>query len=432
MDVQITHNRFKPRLYANLSVPSYAHGYSMGIEIMTAWFFSKFRPGYFKTVHIIGKHPFDDFRRFEVGDYVKRLKPAVSINPQVVFDHDREGLDLYLGDAETFIKKSNYNRSFLKDPVNNIYLGIAMDQTLMDFAFRIRLSTRAQQLDLYREMRLKFKIGGTWNFDVSMDLHLPYDIMRNVAKDAGFIVDENGTIANPEGLLKYMNQHSQIPILYKLRYINSKKEFFLRLDNCHIHISTKEKLQVDDGEMEGQMSNNFTIDFNCQLRLPTPTFYAYYSMEPTTFTINTYQDNEDTIIYDSIKLIDIPEWNNKGWFRYATSNYLPEKNEKYITEIDISELFKDATNDVKTTLDDVIQDSLNNFISPDSFIAISVYTNDIQRMDAIPLKVDWEHRKILFTEKEIYSMLYIAVYIDQEYVNERKIELDKLYGDRHN
>ena len=31
-------------------------------------FLSKFDNGFFRTIHIVGKHPFDDFRRFEYGD----------------------------------------------------------------------------------------------------------------------------------------------------------------------------------------------------------------------------------------------------------------------------------------------------------------------------------------------------------------------------
>ena len=55
---------YRPKLYRNLVLPSYVHGYSLAIEYMKKWFVDKFPKDYFKVIHINGKHVLDDWRDF--------------------------------------------------------------------------------------------------------------------------------------------------------------------------------------------------------------------------------------------------------------------------------------------------------------------------------------------------------------------------------
>ena len=64
-------------LHRNLSTPSTIHGYSLAVEYMKNWFLKQFDDDYFKTVHINGKHVFDDYRRFSKTELLKIEKPAV-------------------------------------------------------------------------------------------------------------------------------------------------------------------------------------------------------------------------------------------------------------------------------------------------------------------------------------------------------------------
>lgn len=430
-DIIEFNNRFKVKLYTNLIQPSYVHGYSLGIEIIHKWFIETFKdPNYFKTVHIAGKNIYDDFRRFEYGELVKRIKPALAIIPSIMFDEDRDTLDMSRGGAELYVKRSKHERAFLKDPKKDIFLGINMELMVMNFVFRMKVATRAQQVDLFNKLKIFFRIGETRTKYLDMDFHIPYTIISNIAKDAGYEVDESGIIKEPYEVLKYLNQHSQIPILYKMRYINSKREYFLRMKDMAVHISTKDKLSPDDGEQEGHTMNNFTIDMNVGLRLPVPQFYVYFSQNPLSYTLDTDNPNNTMSMY-GIKVIDIPEINDKGWVQYATSNYLPEKDEKFVDEIDISTLFvAPVGQEVNISLEDLISESLSNFISPSAFIDIGVYTNDLRIPGRIPIKMDWEHRKILFKERQIPSLLYISIYTDRDYTNNKSIEIDKMYEGR--
>ena len=78
---------YKPKLYKNLMLPSYVHGYSLTIEFMKKWFLEKFDKDYFKTVHVNGKHVLDDWRRFNNYN-IKREKPMVAIVPTLENDFD--------------------------------------------------------------------------------------------------------------------------------------------------------------------------------------------------------------------------------------------------------------------------------------------------------------------------------------------------------
>lgn len=423
----IDNERFKPVLYSNLHIPSLMHGYSLGMELMQSWFTSKFSDGYFKSVHIVGKSIYDDFRKFCYGDYAKRIKPALAINSQIQYDYDRETLDMYLQGPEIFLRKSNYQNSFFKDIEKDIYLGFTTQLMLINFAFRIKVSTKAEQMDLQERMKLYFRIGGTHKIDYDMDFNIPYDMMLSLAYDAGFSIS-NKVIDKPYEFIAYLNQHSQLPFLYKARYINQRYEFFIRMQDISVHISTKDKLNVDEGEQEGMTMNNYTIEMQAILRLPVPQFFIYYSSQQIRFPVETLYDNNNAgVSMYSIKQVSIPEINSKRWNLCATSNYVPDKDEAYIDHIDIRSLFDEpvSSND-SVTLSDVIKQSIDSFISPSLFVDIGIYTNDLTVKDRLAIEIDWENMVINMPANTIYSMLYIAVYLDSKYVNEKYIELGEM------
>ena len=56
-------DRFRPSLKCDLFIPSYVHSLSIATEFIYNYVFSRFPQDYFKTIHVAGKHPFEDFRR---------------------------------------------------------------------------------------------------------------------------------------------------------------------------------------------------------------------------------------------------------------------------------------------------------------------------------------------------------------------------------
>ena len=425
-------DRFKPLLYADLFIPSWVNGYSIGMEFMYNYFLAKFPDHFFRTIHIAGKTPYDDFRRFEVGQLAKRENPACVIQSSIQYDFNDNTLDLNFFGVDEYIKRSKWQRSFFKDPEHKLYIGHDMEMMLINFNIRTRYDTRAQQLDAYNRMRKLFRIGCSETIDTDMDIHIPYELMVTLARRAGFETDnENNSIIDPWNFTIYLNQHSQMPILYKLRYINSRYEFFIRMRNLPIHLDLTNALDADDGEQSGQTMINYGIEMQVVMRLPIPKVFLFYNEGKWPSTIEVEPDNGINVY--SMRVYDIPEVNYKGWPMYGHSNYLAEKDEKIVESIDITELFK-APVDVKimTSLDDLITDSINQYIDPSAFIDIAVYTNDlsINNNGRLPIEMDWKNRKIILPQNTLNNYFYIAIYIDRLYVNEKAIQINQSYKNR--
>jgi hypothetical protein len=412
-----TENNTNPELLANLSVPSTVHGYSLGIEYIKNWFLSKFRKDFFKpeSIYINGKHVFDDFRRFDNTKQLKRLKPNLVITPDIQLDFDGERVDLYTGGLDLFLKRSRWQNSFIRDSDKKLYLGFNLQQMTLNFNFRIRVSTRAQQLDIYRFMELAFRIGATQGVDLDLDFHIPYDLIFMFANDAGFVEDDK--INN--NFLIYLNKHSQVPILYKLRNINGKSEFFVRMSRMYTHISCLEKLSIDNGEREGMLDNNYTIEMNCILKMPVPQFYVYYTSvqhnEPIIYTEN----NAETIGIYTFKYSYIPTKNEKLWDLFLTTDYEDENTDIGI-EIDIGELLE------YKELRQVIDSNINSFISPAIFVDIKLF-NEYKQIQCI---IDWKNLKLIINENLPSKISTISIYVDLGYLNEQLIIIKNMKDNR--
>lgn len=427
--MELDYNRFKPILNTNLCIPSVVNAYCIGIEFMRNWFLKPFQEsydGYFQVVHIFEKHLMEDFKRYDIGDFATRPKPSLTIIPGINLDFDLDNILTYNHGSGDYIRRSNPQKSFFKDVENNEYIGLDMNLYEMPFTFRMRLDTKAQAIDLYSFILLNHKVKGTWNMDIDMDFHIPQAILLNLAKARGFDIikdlNDNFVIKEPYKFLKYLNKYSSVPILYKLRMINGHYEYFVRSLDTPIHISTLEKPDVDNGETQGMLHTNYTVEFTAVLRIPAPKFYIYFSKEKCSYNIPVIETNNKSTFANmySFSYCDIPEVNDKGWVQVSRTQYVPEKDEKIIKSIPIKELIIDDNN---VKLLSVIKDSLDHYISPMAFIEVAVYLNHFYIKNKIKTRVDWENM-ILYIEEDIPTcMLYISVYIDLSYVNEKTIQL---------
>jgi hypothetical protein len=400
-------NEYKYTLESSLCVPSSVHGYSLAVEYMRDWFLDKFDKNFFKTVYINGKHSLDDYSRFSIGEMTKRNKPALAIVPTINFEYDRNNQDTYMGGKELLIGKFNHNKSFFRDYEKNIFLGLNLRELEVGFYYRVRVSTRAQQIDLYRHMELAFKIGFTQYEYIQVDFHIPMELMLNIANHAGFLIEDN-KIKDIVGFVNYMNSYSEFPITYKLRTINGKNEFFIRVPNVYVHIACLDKLSADDGEVEGVGTNNFNIDMQAVLRIMVPHYYVYKSAQKITKYIPTSELDSTIGIY-TFKVFDIPETNERKWAKYITTAYELDYTEQINIPIDISVLFKD---DLKK----IINDHLNIGISPSSFIDIRLYNYS----ENSPCTIDWINM-ILTVPEFISGRIHIVIYMDMKYYNELKL-----------
>lgn len=406
-------------LYSSISIPSTVHSYSIGVEYMRQWFLNKFNKDYFKTVHIDGKHVFDDFRTNpDITSNLKKLKPSVAIIPQLEFEFNRDNVDLYQFGIKNYSRRSKLESSFFKDKERNMYLGVALEQLQMNFTYRIRLSSRAQQIDLYKFIQMAFRTGSTQGEYIDVDFHIPYNLMIQVAKDAGFEV-KNDRIVNTIQFVSYLNAHSIIPILFKYRTINGKSEFFLRFKEMYMHIDCTQALSADDGEREGMLQSNFMIDMNVVLKMPTTKMFMYYSCEEHDSIQNVESADNTGIGLFSIKIPSVPEKNEKGWNEYLSTEYYEEDITKPLT-IHFAELFEGSD------IEKLIRYNKNIHISPLIFIDFKLFNNG----EELKYTIDWDNM-ILSTNMIVNNNITnISVYTDLDYMSKQLINMDELYKDR--
>lgn len=402
------------QLNENISVPSDMHGYSLAIEFAKDWFLEQFENDFFKTVYINGKHVFDDYRTVLNQKKIRVIeKPAVAIIPTIDINFNRENLDLYLGGKNLLIRRSSYNQhGFFSDEENNMFMGTYLKQIKLNFNYRIRVASRAQQIDLVNYMKLAFRIGATQSHYLNLDFHIPYDIMLNIAKDSGFEINDE-RIVDIYGFLKYLNSHSNVPFLYKFRTVNGRNEFFIKVINAYTHVSCLEELSIDDGERNGALDNNFNIDMNMELKIPVPAIYWYLSKEK----LNTKFSQRYTLkgLY-SYRSFEPPERNENGWDQYLSTEWYNENEDTYLDTINFTTLLGNER------LMRVIRHTKETLISPRVFMDIKLYNDTYE----IPITIDWDTYDII-VKKDLPSYITkICIYVDKLYLNEQLIASENL------
>lgn len=408
------------KLYTNLCVPSYVHGYSLAIEYMSKWFEDTYpEENFFKSIYIDGKHVIDDYKKF-TKQLVKGENPRARIEPRVQFDYDMETVDLYQAPPWLFLRRSRWQDSFFKDHDRNLYLLMNVRGMRMDFNFKVRVNTRSQQLDTFNKMELSYRVGATQAHKLSVDWHVPKDIMLYIANKAGFAV-KDGIVLDIIGFINYLNAHSDIPFLFKLRAINKKPEFFIRVSNLYTHIAIPEKLQMDEGERDGKLDFNFHVEMNAVLTMPVPHFYTLYSADDFVQKIDLKEDTVGSIAIHTINLIDIPKVDEHGWPQACMTDYICDKGEK---EVDISGLFTGENILSKTINHDMLLG-----VNPNHFVSMKIYRDeDLARR--VDFWMDWKNKIIHFNDLMMDELIHIVIYYDRNYVNELVVNLNDYNDNR--
>ena len=432
-DIRDLRNKHSKILNRSICMPSMTQAYSLCIEYMKHWFYSKFEDkNFIKSEYIDGKYIYDDFRRLSKIELLKRQKPSLTIVPTVEWDYDNDKIDSYPYGLSLYTMTGKFKNAFFNDPVRDVYIGMNMETILMRFNFRVRVETRAQQMDLYKYMKMAHRVGYSDPKDVDMDFHVPYPMMIQLARDLGFEVyctgDKYDQICDIPKFLKYLNMHSQIPFLYKHRTINGKHEFFIRAQRLCVNIRPLE-LEADDGEREGMLTNNYNVDLSCEVRFPAPRMYAYYSKgthELRTIYSAWEQTEGSPLTLYTFKAIPIADENRYGWPLYMHTQYEQSLTEKgKVLHMDLHEL-------VEGDVGEVIKMCLCDGLSPSLFFDMLV----INGGEIVKGVMDWE--SLTFTSHYPVRSLasYIGIYLDMNYINtmlmnKREFEKDRVTESKH-
>lgn len=417
------------KLHDYISIPSEIHAYSLGIEYMRNWFLEQFNEGYFQTVYINGKHIFDDYRRFNRERLTKQVKkPAVAIIPSVDYSYNRENVDLMLGGRQILTRRSRYfNDGIIQDSSNNIYLNMHTKVVRMNFTFRVRVNSKAEQIDMYNFMKYAFRIGSTQGKNVSYDFHIPKEIMLNIAQSVGFELEEINKnnqlfdikVKDIAGFLRYLNSNSTFPILYKMRTINGNSEYFVRFPGLYTHISNLDELSIDDGDRVDQIDSNFHIEMNSILDIPAPQYYFYNSRDKVD---QRFKETKNFAgLYEFRNTIS-PDKDEHGWPQYLSTEYYDDDHN--IKKINFRELLENHE------FMQVIDKTKSMYISPAVFTNIKLYNN----FEEIPIRIDWDNFDIiLLNERELdIDESDITIYVDLEYMNEQLILIKNMNENRFN
>lgn len=406
--------KFKKEYHMSLCIPSISSSYSICVEYMREWIKDKFQQGYFKSEYITGKNILHDFLHRDVLDMIKKMKPALLISPRLDYEFNRDGLDLYEYGRHISINKMRYNNSFFKDKITGNIASIQLKQMRVTFNIRIKVNSYNHAIDLYEFMCKAFRVGASETRYANIDFQVPKELMLAIANDAKFEI-KNNDIVDKVAFLRYLNQNSRIPFMYKFRGTKGEYEFFIRLSDMYIHLKA-DQAEVEDGEREGQVDNNFVVSIGeVECLFPVPMFYAYFSKNFHKFEPIVAIKNGEEYTFQNFSLGIIPCKNDKGWYQYLTSDYVedeavPQCPNGFTSKIMFKELIQSKSSH---SLFDICEYTKKLFLSPDTFMEIKLFNGNKE----IPIEIDWNTYAIIpkIPLKERDSQ--VAIYVDTEYTN---------------
>ena len=279
---------------------------------------------------------------------------------------------------------------------------------------------RKEQLDLLEFVKTNCKAGLSETNNIILDIHVPKQIIAQVAHDIGLFVDEKMEVKEPYKLLQYLNSHSVLPFLYKFRCATGNNEFFIKVPNCTIYMKM-EMPTKDDGERVGVDNTNYTVEFSLESEMTAPMSYIYYSMDRQDYLSNKEICSDGIITIDRLVATDIPDKNPDCWDLFVTTEYLIEEED----------LNKPLTINLKdfiegTDLNRILQYNIENRINPSVFLDFKFFIDGIERK----YHMDWSTLSCDIEGVATNLTTVIAVYIDKNYVNETLINLDNMYDGR--
>lgn len=418
-EVQFKDVTYEKQLNRNITVAPLHQSYALCVEYMKHWFLQKFEPDFFSWTHIDGSHVFGDITKYtrqEIMSHNFNDKAALTIIPTIDDDYNRDKLDQNLFGIDQFINTTKIDKAFLQDPINHKYIMMKMDMMLLNFTYRVKVPTRAMQLDVQKYMKLAFRTNLSETCDVDLDYVMPYPMMLFIAKDLGFKIKDD-KICEPLKFLTYLNSRSYIPITYRRSNVNAREEYFVRVDHLPVRLLIKD-VTKDDGNRYGHLADDFNVEMQVETRFPSMQLFIYFTREQiTSVTFGKEAYNIDNTLMMSLHYYDDPPAiNDKGW--KLTINAQWEEEKPGIINIDLNDLFDGELSQISNYL-------VSKFISPNVFIDIQIYSGGMKLED---ISIDWGNMKLTAKNPSDKLISTLAIYIDLNYLNSIRAESYKENG----
>lgn len=409
---------YKPRrvrhLISSVTLPSQYNSYAVCTEFARDWFLSKFPQNFFNSVYVDGSKTFDQFRQLsKINQQMKRTNPVLGIAPSINMEFNRDFVDTNMG-LGGYLRRSRMEGKIFSDNTiqNSRHLAIQFKTIMMTFVYKMRLDTKAQQLDLVEFIKYKHRAGMTENQYLPLDIHVPKKIIMQIAFDIGLLSDDFSRIKDPDKMLKYLNTHSLVPFLYKRRNATGTDEFFIRVDNCSAHIKAEMPNADESGDRQEHEHMSFMIDFTVEIQMTAPYCYTYYS-ETEQNIINSHDlvKDETGILLMKAARADLPDANEVGWNRVLNTEYIVENEDlKDNVVIEFEPLLEGE-------LRHIVEYTKSVALSPSLFVDFIIF-NDGNFCD---YDLDWDRFTMTIKEKTNHPGFVIGMYINMSYVNETRI-----------
>jgi len=401
-----------PRLMrTSVILPSQQQSYSVCTEVILEWFLSKFKEKFFNSIYVDGTHSFDEFRKFSsINDKLQRTNPLLALVPEIDLSYNRDWIDS-APEIPMLLRRSRLEGIFFKDIENNkgLFLQIIFKTIKMNFLFKMRVDTKAQQLDMMEFIKLKHRAGWSETLNIDVDVHVPKDIIKQIAFDNGFELEQDGNPKSPISLLNYLNSHSLIPFMYKLRCATGNDEYFIKVPNCVVHIKS-ELPTMDSGDRIDSITTNYNIEFPLEVEMTAPYCYTYFSQKDEHRFLN--KDIPSNFDYISIMtgiVTRVPHEDENHWALLTTTEYGVD-TEDLNKPLDIH--FKNIF--YGSGIDKVLDYTQRIAISPMRFLNFIIF-NGGKRLE---YKMDWGKMIAHIDEGIINERTIIGIYTDRKFVND--------------
>ena len=401
-----------------VTLPSQYASYAVCLEFMKEWFLDKFPARFFNSIYVEGSHSFDEFRKYsDINAQLKRANPLLAIIPTIDMHDNRDWIDSN-PEFPFALKRTNMDGTFFSDMRDNrgIHLQIQFKRISMKIMYKIRLDTRAEELDMMEFIKLSHRAGWSENHFLDLDVHVPKSIITQIAWDNKIPIYKDGSPINTTQMLEYLNQYSAIPFLYKLRCATGNNEYFIKVPNCIAHLKS-ELPEMDDGERQDHLTTNYNIDFGVDVEMTAPYCYVYYSQSDQYYLgVGTPVSDSPVICVERHKITEIPTVDEHNW-KMITKEPIEYKVDEEDLGTNINIDFKPEFED--TDLGALIQWNIDTHLAPELFINFKIYNSG----NELKYTMNWDTLVMHIEDVIERESIHIAIYTDQKYVNETLLYL---------
>ena len=403
-------------LRSSVMLPSQYNAYAVCTEFARDWFLEKWPENFFNSIYMDGSKSFDQFRMFsKMDDQLKRTNPILAIVPNIDINHNRSFIDANM-ELGAYLQRSRMEGVVFADkrPEKGLYLAVQFKTVLMNFVYKIRRDTKAEQLDTLEFIKYKHRAGMTENQYISLDIHVPKKIIAQIAFDNGIATDDFSGPKDHDEMLKYLNSRSVVPFLYKRRNATGTGEYFIRVENCGVHIKTELPTADEAGERQDAETMHYTLEFNAEIEMLAPFCFTYYSQHEQDIVNSAggpITDDTAVLLMRAIRA-DLPLTNEVGWNRLVRTEYVVDMEDLYkkTIEIDFNELLQGE-------ILDIVNYTKSVALSPSLFMDFIVFNNEGYKS----YDIDWDRNVMIVKEKCTHPNFIIGIYTDLKYINEVRI-----------